>query len=309
MTMPAAALVAACMLLAPGAILAGAEDPSPDHFPLGELTAHAAMISPRPPPGFTIRIEQPFVVIGDEPAAMVRDHATRIVRWASDRLRQEYFAKDPDRIYDIWLFKDKESYDSQAPSLFGAPPISPYGYCSSAQHALVMNIATGGGTLVHEMTHAFMRGNFPACPTWFNEGLASLYEQCEERHGRIAGGINWRLPGLQTALRAGSAPAFALLTSLPAADYYGINTGVNYGVARYLCYYLQEKGLLQRFYRDVVAHQEEDPSGYRTLQAVLGNPDMAAFRMEWEAYVLALAMPAAGRRMPGWARIRVQRRN
>ena len=135
----------------------------------------------------------------------------------------------------------------------------------------------------------------PACPTWFNEGLASLYEQCEERHGRIAGGINWRLPGLQTALRAGSAPAFALLTSLPAADYYGINTGVNYGVARYLCYYLQEKGLLQRFYRDVVAHQEEDPSGYRTLQAVLGNPDMAAFRMEWEAYVLALAMPAAGR--------------
>ena len=31
--------------------------------------------------------------------------------------------------------------------------------------------------LVHEMVHPFMDADFPACPAWFNEGLASLYEQ------------------------------------------------------------------------------------------------------------------------------------
>jgi len=28
--------------------------------------------------------------------------------------------------------------------------------------------------LVHEIVHPFMRANFPECPAWFNEGLASL---------------------------------------------------------------------------------------------------------------------------------------
>ena len=46
-----------------------------------------------------------------------------------------------------------------------------------------MNIATGGGTLVHEIVHPFVEANFPGCPTWFNEGLGSLYEQSAERKG------------------------------------------------------------------------------------------------------------------------------
>jgi len=37
----------------------------------------------------------------------------------------------------------------------------------------------------------------------FNEGLASLYEQSAERDGRIIGQTNWRLRGLQSAIRKG----------------------------------------------------------------------------------------------------------
>ena len=48
-----------------------------------------------------------------------------------------------------------------------------------------MNISTGGGTLVHEIVHPFIQSNFPNCPSWFNEGLGSLYEQCRERNGKI----------------------------------------------------------------------------------------------------------------------------
>ena len=42
----------------------------------------------------------------------------------------------------------------------------------------IMNIATGGGTLVHEIVHPYVEANFPGCPAWFNEGLGSLYEAC-----------------------------------------------------------------------------------------------------------------------------------
>lgn len=56
-------------------------------------------------------------------------------------------------ILDIWLFRDKASYEKHAMSLFGGKPHTPYGYFSARHKALVMNIATGGGTLVHETPH------------------------------------------------------------------------------------------------------------------------------------------------------------
>ena len=59
----------------------------------------------------------------------------------------------------------------------------------------------GGGTLVHEIVHPFMRANFPACPAWFNEGLASLYEQSAEKDGHIRGLINWRYTALEKAVK------------------------------------------------------------------------------------------------------------
>jgi len=56
--------------------------------------------------GFTVLIETPFVVIGDESPDDVREHSERTVKWAVDKLKQDYFSKDPKEILDIWLFKD-----------------------------------------------------------------------------------------------------------------------------------------------------------------------------------------------------------
>src|SRR5262249_23917311 len=148
-------------------------------------------------------------------------------------------------------------------------------------HALIMNISTGGGTLVHEIVHPFVATNFPDCPDWFNEGLASLYEQSDEREGHIVGLTNWRLAGLQEAIRAGKLGSFEKLcaTAAPGATpsaFYPTDRGTNYAQARYLCYYFQERGLLRRYYREFLAHHDEDPTGYKTLQAVLAEKDMAA---------------------------------
>ncbi|MBI3723219.1 hypothetical protein HY251_04585, partial [bacterium] len=121
--------------------------------------------------GFAIVIEPPFVVLGDEPIERVRSRSAHTVRWAVTKLKQDYFEKDPDEILEVWLLKDKESYERNAKRVFGDTPTTPYGYYSHAHKALIMNIATGGGTLVHEIVHPYVAANFPDCPTWLNEGL------------------------------------------------------------------------------------------------------------------------------------------
>ncbi len=70
--------------------------------------------------------------------------------------------------------------------------------------------------------------------------------------------------------------------------FYNQDKGTNYAQARYLCYYLQEKGLLIKFYQEFHASQTHDPSGYKTLQRVLGESDMEAFKDQWEKFVLGL---------------------
>jgi hypothetical protein len=206
-------------------------------------------------------------------------------------MKRDYFRHDPKEIITIWLFKDDASYRHNTKLLFNDEPTTPYGYYSASDRALIMNIATGTGTLVHEIVHPFVRANFPKCPAWLNEGLGSLYEQCGERDGHIVGYTNWRLAGLQHAINAGAVPSFTELTGTTSSEFYGEDQGTNYSQARYLCYYLQEQGMLTRFYREFVANQRNDPTGYGTLMKVLNTDDMDAFQKHWEAFVMKLTFP------------------
>lgn len=259
------------------------------------FAAHLAQLQPRVPTGFTVIVQPPFVVLGDEAPERVRRRAIDTVQWAVDRIRQDFFPNDPAEIIDIWLFRDRESYTNFAWRLFGDRPDTPFGYYSSVHQALIMNISTGGGTLVHEIVHPFMRANFPRCPSWFNEGLASLYEQASERNGHICGLVNWRLPGLQEAIRAGKLMTFQQLTATTDDEFYCRDSGghysEHYAQARYLCYYLQEKGLLARYYKQFQAGAQHDPTGYETLQRVLAEKDMDGFQKKWQQFVLGLQAP------------------
>lgn len=239
--------------------------------------------------GFTVVVERPFIVVGDEGSINVGQWATEIIRGTVRQLKQDYFTKDPENILEIWLFKDGDSYREHAKEFFGDTPDTPYGYYSPSKKALIMNIATGGGTLVHEIVHPFVEANFPDCPAWFNEGLGSLYEQSGTLRGHIYGYTNWRLNGLQNGLKRRVVPTFKTLTSMSDREFYHEATGTNYAQARYLCYYLQERGLLRKFYKDFVANAKTDPTGYKTLQRTLGERDMTAFQKRWTKFVLKLA--------------------
>jgi hypothetical protein len=241
--------------------------------------------------GFTIVIEAPFVVAGDSAAQRVRGDAEGIVRWAATLLRKDFFPADPDGIYRVYLFKDKDSYRANAKRLFHEEPDSPYGYCSPARHALVMNIATGGGTLVHEMVHSFMHGNVADCPDWLNEGLASLFEQCGERDGHIIGRVNWRLPILKKALADGTAPSWEKLAGFTDGAFYSDDRGANYATARYTLMWLQERGLLRTFWSEWTAHRADDAGGLKTLAKQFPGKDLATLQAEWKAWVGTLPDP------------------
>src|SRR5439155_8702948 len=53
---------------------------------------------------FTVVVQPPFVVIGDESPQSVKEHSEKTVKWAVDKLKQDFFTKDPKEILDIWLF-------------------------------------------------------------------------------------------------------------------------------------------------------------------------------------------------------------
>ncbi|MET0645105.1 MAG: hypothetical protein ABW208_00705 [Pyrinomonadaceae bacterium] len=266
-----------------------ASAPTPAGFNDADYARHVEQLKQKlPSREFEIVIEKPFVVVGDGGRGAVEEHARGTVRWAVTLLKKDYFTNDPKNILDIWLFKDSASYNKHAASLFGREPTTPYGYYSPAHKALVMNIETGGGTLVHEIVHPFVEANFPDCPPWLNEGLGSLYEQSGEEDGHIRGYTNWRLPGLQRAIRRGGLNSFQKLLAMDGGAFYGDAQGNNYAQARYLCYYLQEHGLLTRFYRDFHAARAADPTGFDTLKKVLGETDMDAFQKKWERFVLGL---------------------
>ncbi len=238
--------------------------------------------------GFTVVQAKPFVVISDEDPETVRYLAERVVKWAVKRLKHMYFKKDPDHIIDIWLFNGKKSYLKYTWEIFKDRPDTPFGYSSPRHRALIMNIRTGAGTLVHEMVHPFIAANFPGCPSWFNEGLASLYEQSTGDGDKIRGLTNWRLKGLLDAIGRNRVPPFKTLMSTSTEEFYNRDPGTNYAQARYLCYYLQEKGLLVKFYHRFRAACKQDPTGLETLKKVLKEFDLQAFKIKWEKFVLKL---------------------
>ena len=142
---------------------AGATHPAmaAESYSFADLKAHARTRAREFGDSFTILVEEPFVVFGDDTPERVERYAQSTVRWSVDLLRKGYFSRDPVEIVEVWLFKNRESYRKHTLEIFGDSPTTPYGYYSSVHRALIMNIATGGGTLVHEIVHPFIEANFP----------------------------------------------------------------------------------------------------------------------------------------------------
>ncbi|MCE9583429.1 MAG: hypothetical protein K8T20_13165 [Planctomycetes bacterium] len=228
----------------------------------------------------------PFLVAGHLGADAMEGHAAMLER-CRKALHAQFFTKEPDFLYAVYLFPNHDAYDAFCLKFTGDHASSKYGFYLPSRHALVMNIGTGGGTLVHEMTHALMEVDFPKVPTWFNEGLASLFEQSTTAGGKIKGLVNWRLPTLQSALKDGSFLEWKKLVEFNGPGFYGDGSGLRYATARYLCMWLQEKGKLEAFYVKIRDGVDKDAKGWEALSSVLDGKTEEAEK-EWREWAKGL---------------------
>ncbi|HUS47005.1 MAG TPA: hypothetical protein VM098_02710 [Phycisphaerae bacterium] len=209
---------------------------------------------------FNFVVSPPFVVAGNCSPRQLDEYLKWSVVRPAEAMWKSYFDKKPVAVITILLFGDGDSYRRWAKELFGDTNVAHFGYCRR-DGVMVMDISTGTGTLVHELTHALIKYDFPDVPDWFNEGLGSLHEQCNVGERSITGLVNWRLAGLQQAIDKGELRSLKQLVT--ADDFYGRLRGLNYAHARYFVMYMQHRGVLEKFYktlRDGYAERGEIPA-------------------------------------------------
>ncbi|MBX3226519.1 MAG: hypothetical protein KIT84_32340 [Labilithrix sp.] len=215
--------------------------------------------------GYDVFAAPPFVVVAQNG---MRAEATATIEWARDRLRADFFDKEPGKVLTIFVFADEASYRSGSSALLDVVPDTPYGFFRPCKRALVVDSAYGWGTLVHELVHAYVGADFPSAPTWLNEGLGSLFERPIDVEGHIRGATNWRLAELQQAIRERRSLSFETMAGGSRLAFDG------------------KRGSLYTF-RD---HPEGD--GLPALRRVTGVADLDALRRRWETDVLALSYAA-----------------
>jgi hypothetical protein len=252
---------------------------------------------------FAVIVKPPFVIAGNMSADDVQAHAQGSVLSPADAMWKSYFKHKPDKVITVLLFTDQGVappkddkavgyvYRKWARQLFNDTDVSYYGYYKPDKRTMVMNIDTGGGTLVHELTHALIVYDFANVPDWFNEGMGSLHEQCNISKDEVIGLENWRLPALQKAIQADKLRSLRDLISQDNFRDKRIE-GMNYAHARYFVMYMQHKGLLKDFYVYLRDHYDKDPEG----AAVAGVEKLFKEKVEkvekdYIAYVKTLHFP------------------
>jgi hypothetical protein len=235
-------------------------------------------------------VASPFVAAGDMSLDELTKWHQQTIHPAAAAMASRYFEQRPDQPITVLLFATKDSYEHYAHQLYRDQGISVYGYYKPRERTLVMNISTGGGTLVHELTHALVAFDCPDVPDWFNEGLASLHEQCRFREDArgpwIEGLINWRLTRIQQELAAERLPSLADFAV--DVDFRGEREAVNYAQARYFCLYLQRRGLLEKFYTQLRANIDDDPRGLQAIKAVFPDRSWPEIDADFAEFLRAL---------------------
>ncbi|HEY2589491.1 MAG TPA: hypothetical protein VGI81_27340 [Tepidisphaeraceae bacterium] len=231
-----------------------------------------------------------FILAGDGTSRQLARYRDGTVLAAERALEATYFDKRPTEPIVICLFESEEPYKRLAKEWFADDDVPHFGFYRHRERVMFMNVSTGTGTLVHELTHALIAPDFPTVPDWFNEGLASLYEQCSISGDTITGLPNWRLPDLQKAIRADQLRPLKEMIEDP--HFYRRDlVGINYAQARYLMFYLQQKQLLRAYYRRFRDHARDDPTGLQSLVAVIAPQTLDEFEKQWRAAVLELRFP------------------
>ncbi|MGA1870856.1 MAG: hypothetical protein ACMUJM_20155 [bacterium] len=229
---------------------------------------------------YELLIDPPFVLAGNMSRSQLEYYLNNTIYKASMALWKKFFDKHPKRPIRILLFANERSYRSQTKILYGDNDVSYFGYFRPDERTILMNISTGDGTLVHELTHALMAPDFPICPVWFEEAMGSLFEQCSLENDDIRGLMNWRFPILQRAINNNELIPLIDLLKVNRTEFEGEYRDLYYAEARYLALYLQEKEVLVEFYKAFRDVHQTDLFGHATLEHITGKK-LEILQKEW----------------------------
>jgi len=188
-------------------------------------------------PTFRLSNAGPFLVASELPRYITDTYRTYSITWLHEHMMQEYCHTPPsvgEKI--IFLFLNQASYDGFMRKQLGRRLPETIGV--TTKQAILVNAASGSGTLVHELVHSYLQADFPGIPDWLEEGISTLYEQSAEVDGRIIGLINFRLQTFREAMLADRLIPLKRLLRRERAQYDTDELDLYYAQVRYFCYYL-----------------------------------------------------------------------
>jgi hypothetical protein len=244
-------------------------------------------------PRATVMIDAELFVLAGAPGwgPGALGQSIQLARGALAALYNGRFTTKPSRAISVYLFPSADPYGRFCRATSGEDCMSPFGFYDPGERRITMNAGPGLGTLTHELVHPLLETDFPAAPTWINEGIASLFEApVLPRPGEIHGTKNWRLPRLVAGL---STPAerdearLERLFGMSDETFRDKREKLHYATARYTCQWLDAKGWLWPFYRRWRDGVAGDPTGEKSFEAIVGKSPRNASD-EWVRWVRAL---------------------
>lgn len=234
----------------------------------------------------TVLIRPPYVLAGDMSESALETLHRDFVQPTQRALNVSFFDVTPTEPITIVAFAKEAGFRDFARRVDRRKSDSYYGYYLRTHRRLVVNVSTGAGTLAHELTHALAHFDFPDMPEWFDEGLASVFEQSEfsDTGHRLTGTDNWRVNLILRAMHDNQLRKADELVQ--GRSVRANHESIDYAHARYVCLFLQDQQLLEPFYRKLRSRAETDPNGWRTLREVVASESAADIDADFRRWVV-----------------------
>lgn len=232
----------------------------------------------------SVLVRPPYVLAGNVSEPELARRYDEVIVPLERALGASYFDYPPRRPITIVMLRDEASFRRHSSRLDGPGRNCYAGYYLRDEDRIVLNLATGDGTLAHELTHALIHFDFPGIPEWFDEGLAALHEESEFTADglEVIGLPNWRGRHLAQGYREGSVRSLAALVRQ--GQFRPRHEALDYAHARYLCLYLQQRRMLAPFYRKFRTTAAVDPTGERALLQLFGIGSLDAIETEFRRW-------------------------
>ncbi len=226
------------------------------------------------PDGFSVIKFKYFVIFSDLGENLTYSLVDNDIRNTIECMKNNYSETLPGELTPIIIFKDFDRYKQFVLSNYDIPEndVSPYGFYKISKNVIVIRYVSWKGSLMHEITHRFLRSDFPDIPSWFDEGFAAFHEKSSFKNGVLQGEFSWRIISIRRAFDENKYTGLKTLMGTNDEELYGKRSTFYYAQARYLLMYLQERGLLDDYYTLFKSTYHKDETGITQLEKTLKKP-------------------------------------